>query len=599
MLGRQIYSYLNLNLRRWLSALGCCLVLPCSPGFAAEPLTPATTPPASNAPAPDVQMIIALPTSWPAAQREQHTAALRQLLALLPNELRSVAIVVENDAGSKSSNSLQQAIADAAQQWRSGNSKDRSLIIIAADAGGVQNEQGKPAQDIILNEWLPRLRQSNVQIYTIAADVNADQRLLSQLAISSDGWFFPYLTESALTQHVITALQSIAPRDTLPIEDGLLKIDDQVQATTMLLYRADPKTAPRLIAPLGEPFSEFNPPSNIKWIANPTYDLIHITKPRIGSWQLEIDDNPDNRATIRQSDLTLMVSTLPRNMLVGQRQIVNIELRKNGARVSDKAVLEQLALKVAMWSDNKTQRLWYPVDNGEGSDSKAEDGIFTVVLDGALAAGEIDLIADIEGVSIKRRHQQHFRVHAAPAAQLFTNEQGTPVLSVTPRMGMLDPSTLIALAHITLADGSELTLPLTQYTTTEWRGNPIVTNAQSVEINIQATTPTGEPMSIWLEPLSLNKNTTGTHAAAPTYAGDHDSVSGKSLHAHSKELKAEHAHDQLDDHATPTPTPLWLITLQQLALINLVLIATSVGTMWWRRRRNSHFARHIMTVLAP
>ena len=544
----------------------------------------AKTPAPTAAPAPDVQLVLALPSTWPAAKRESHTTALQQLLALLPSTLQTRTIVAN----------LPDAIADAAQQWRSSTTAQRSLIVVTSGFDNAHAEADDQTRRNVLAEQLPRLRQSGVRIFTIATDQHADDALLSQLAVASDGWYFPAADSDNLIQRAMVAVESIVSRDALPIEDGLIKIDDQVQRVTLLLYRNDPVLPPRLIPPLSDGFSQFNAPANVTWTTNDIYDLIVVSKPRIGTWQLDMPPNDANRAVI-DATMTIDVSAMPPNVLAGEQRVINIELQQAGSRISDINVLEHLALKVALISNGRDVRLWYPLDNGEGGDDKAGDGIYTIVLNQELRAGEFDLAAEVEGVSIKRRKQQHFVVHATPAAQHLSSEHGTVQLSVIPRMGMLDPETLAVVAHLRRADGTEAVMPLPRYTNTEWRGSPPA-DAQSIEVNVQAMTMTGKPVSAWLEPLPLTQahaDAHAPHAAASTethntaHPHEHDAVGPSSG------VNTSEAQD------TMQPTPVWLVSLMRLATINLVVALIAAAAWWWRRRRTARFNQHLLSVLTP
>lgn len=575
--------------RRWWPLCGAALLAwtgVANAADAAAPAAAAPTPTIAAALAPDVQLVLALPSTWPAAKRESHATALQQLLALLPNALQTRTIVAN----------LPEAIADAAQQWRSSSTQQRSLIIVTSGFDGAHADAGDESRSHVLAELLPRLRQNGVRIFTIAADQHADDALLSQLAVASDGWFFPAADSDNLIQRAMIAIESIVPRDALPIEDGLVKIDDQVQSVTLLLYRNDPVLPPRLIPPLSDGFSQFNAPANVKWTTNDIYDLIVVNKPRIGTWQLDMPPNEANRAVI-DAAMAIDVSAMPRNMLAREQRVINIELQKAGSRISDINVLEHLALKAALITNGRDARLWYPLDNGEGGDEKAGDGIYTIVLNQELRAGEFDLAVEVEGVSIKRRKQQHFVVHATPAAQHLSIAHGAVQLSVIPRMGMLDLETLAVLVHFRRADGSDEVMSLPRYTNTEWRGSPPA-DAQSIEVNVQAMTMAGQPVSAWLESLPLaqaHADARTTHAA-PSEAHDAHDTTRPHEHAAlspSGETNADETHDMTQ------PTPAWLVSLMRLATINLVVALVAAGAWWWRRRQAARFNQHLLSVLTP
>lgn len=550
----------------------------------------------------ELRLIVESPPDDNEANREADIGALRGLFAWLPRDARAELWQIAMPAKDQGNNiypSLLTALEKITTEWRTSNNIRKVVIIIgnhAASKEATLIEQDK-ARRRVLTELLPRLQQAGITIFTYANSAHADNTLLSQLAVATNGWFLPYRSTDALWRMTLHSLEAINKRDFLPIEDSLVRMDDSVEEASLLLFRKDPNLPPRLIPPMRMAFSQFNAPADIKWQQEQGFDVITLTKPLRGTWQIESEADRDDRMIGSKSSLSLAVTPLANNLLLQQPQLIKIELQKNGVRVVDRNVLDHVALKVSHFIAGREARLWYPTDDGQDADAQAEDGVYTIMLNDSIAVGANELVVDIEGLNFRRRNRQVFMVHDNPAwAELKASGDGRYVLSVMPRFGMLDPTTMSVTAHVKSKTANEVEIPVPRYTTTEWRTEFTAGMQDLVDVNVRGSTEPDKPISIWLRTIAI------ATLSAPSM-GSHESAHGGDMHTtpqeHSMESKqaAPETHSEAQATEQATNASSWS-SLAKLIVGNIVLLLMAASGIGLLRFLDKRWAKQLAATLA-
>lgn len=564
--------------------------------------TTSSNPPVTAVFSQELRLIVEPPPDNSETNHAADISALRGLFAWLPRDARAElwqVAMTEKDQDSNVYPSLLAALEKVAAEWRTNNNARKVVIIIgshAASKNATPMEQDK-ARRRALTELLPRLQQAGITIFTYANSAHADNTLLTQLAVATNGWFLPYRGADALWRMTLHSLEAINKRDFLPIEDGLVRMDDSVEEGSLLLYRKDPNLPPRLIPPMRLPFSQFNAPNDIKWQQEHGFDVITMTKPPRGTWQIETEADPDDRLIGSKASLTLAVTPMANNLLLQQPQLVKIELQKNGVRIVDRNVLDHVALKVSHFVAGRETRLWYPIDDGQDADAQAEDGVYTIMLNDSIAVGANELVVDIEGLNFRRRSRQVFMVHEYPAwAELKASGDGRYMLSVMPRFGMLDPATMSVTVHVKSEAENEVEIPVPRFTTTEWRTEFTAGMQGLVDINVRGSTDQDKPISIWLRTIAIATLST---PSISTHENTHDDETNPTSQEHPMEQMpaAPETRDETNSSEPTTNSSNWS-SLAKFFAGNIVLLLIAAIGLWLLRFLDKRWAKKLEATLA-
>lgn len=563
----------------------------------------------------DIRIIVdASAWSDSAAQRAGLDSAVSALLTLLPPGTTSTiwplgAVTAPSGApahpntdgrvsaatGTSTATALVPVFEKLVKEWTpaSSNLRRHVVLLVAGPAPG-QHPATSPdsaSEKRLLNELLPRLHETRAAVHAIAPS-GTDTRLLQQLVVATDGWYTEAGDPAGAERNLLELLENLAQRDTLLLQDGLVKFDSSVTTARLVLFRSDPNLPARLVPPGSLGFSQFNAPSNVSWRPEARFDVVTITKPTPGTWQILSEDDPRNRA-FAQASLQLVMSAPPRNAVVGKRREFTLALHQDGKVITDRSVLDHVIVKVTQYQNNSEQRLWFPLDNGRAGDVSTEDGIYTVVLDDFLPAQSYRFVAEIEGLNFQRRHQMRMDMHDQSIwAQLTPGVDDKHFsLSVLPRHGLVDPETMTVLAYLSQAGMEPRELRVARFTSTTWRLELALETRSShdvLEINVQANTAAGQPISLWLPPMTLSAVTpTRDHLAHLDGAID--------AHSHSAAAATSHPADALgsvEDSGDVAPAdaqtwPIWIISGVQLLSINAILAVLGwLALRYWRQREN-------------
>ena len=208
------------------------------------------------------------------------------------------------------------ALEKASDDWLSGGTLENTHVILLSD-GKVDVPGGAGAsraeEQRILEALLPSLIAKGVTIHTVGLSELADITFLRRLARESGGSFRLAQTAEALNLAFADALNTAVPQEQIPIEGDGFAVDEGVKEFTALIFSGRASGENRelaLVAPDGEPFTVDDVPDNVRWAAEPGYDLITVTEPAAGRWRIVGDLGQGSRVTV-VSDLRMAVSSIP------------------------------------------------------------------------------------------------------------------------------------------------------------------------------------------------------------------------------------------------------------------------------------------------
>ncbi|NVJ60218.1 MAG: VWA domain-containing protein [Gammaproteobacteria bacterium] len=303
------------------------------------------------------------------------------------------------------------AMAKSSWDWNSpASDESRSMILLTDGMVDISKDPKVNAKERqrILNDILPRLKNAGVTIHTIALSEQADKELLQTLANETDGWFRAVSNADELQKVFLKIFEQATPRDSLPIDNNQFKVDGSIDEMTLLVFREPGSPGAKLIAPTAETISKDTVSQKVRWFASSAYDLITVTQPAPGNWQIDAAIDPDNRVMV-VSKLGLAVEELPNNVLANEQISYSVTLKEEGEPITKPDFLNLV--------DAKLETKYRGKENITPLLRDASKGSFQQVF----FAGEEDGVLEIKLV-VKSPTFERSRTHAI-------NIYGNPVMA--------------------------------------------------------------------------------------------------------------------------------------------------------------------------
>lgn len=369
---------------------------------------------------------------------------------------------------------IEGALKDATRDWTAPDpARRRSLIMLTDGFVDIAKDKALNAasRDRIVNTLLPRLRDAQVKIYTIALSGEADHALLRQLSAATDGWSEEAEDADRLQRIFLHLFEKATHPDTLPLQANRVQVDGSIREITFLVFR-DPGGKPtELEDPKGRRFGSGNVPSGVRWHGDTGYDLITITQPQPGAWQVHGPEDADNRVMV-VTNLKLRTTQLPNNLSVDDTPYFFVQLLQGDKVIQRKAFLDLVKVTLHQQQADGQQWDWHLLDDGRGPDLAAGDGTFSLKLAESLKEGRHELTLRVDGTTFQREQHQVINVYAHPAQAAIIPDAAMPgqyVLSVIPYAGLIEPDSMAVNAVITDAKGTRKSITLARSGPAEWR----------------------------------------------------------------------------------------------------------------------------------
>ncbi|MDX1551613.1 MAG: vWA domain-containing protein [Marinobacter sp.] len=269
-------------------------------------------------------------------------------------------------------------------------------VDIADDAGANEKERER-----ILGSRLDDLQGRGATIHTVALSDEADLALLETLAAETGGSYSLARSAEALTRAFLKALNTAVPQQQIPIEGNGFTVDEGVEEFTALIFRADEEPAATrelgLVSPGGEEATAGSVADNTRWVRETEYDLITVTAPAAGKWQINGELGEGSRVTV-VSDLRMVVSPVPPTFTASEPIAVRIAFFEDDKKIDNPDFLGVIDVRLTLTSDD--DRSGTKTLSGE---MPPEDGVYTDDIARLPDEGEyeIDIVAD--GQTFSRR----------------------------------------------------------------------------------------------------------------------------------------------------------------------------------------------------
>ncbi|WP_150913269.1 vWA domain-containing protein [Marinobacter halotolerans] len=358
--------------------------------------------------------------------------AWRQNALALSEKINSVALRTN----------LGEALEKASDDWIGGADLSNTDFILLTD--GRVDISGDPEvnakeRERILGPLLDRLTARGATLHTVALSEEADLKMLEALATESGGHFSLASSAEGLNQAFLKSLNAAVPQDQIPLTDEGFTVDQGVEEFTALIFWGENETsatrALTLTNPGGERFTQGAAPGNMRWAAETGYDLITVTDPQAGQWQIDGELGEGSRVTV-VSDLRMVVSPIPPTFNPDEPIALKIAFFEEDSRIQDPDFLKVIDVIVRLTS----------TDGRSGSkilsdDQPPADGIYQDQIDSLPAAGDYNIEVIADGTTFSRRFSGITRF-IAPESASPTDEKAEPQESAPALESPIDISNL-------------------------------------------------------------------------------------------------------------------------------------------------------------
>ena len=371
----------------------------------------------------------------------------RRLARQKAKEINSVALFTNIGA----------ALEKASEDLVSGQDYSHTHFILLTD--GVVDVSQTPGDNVsererIQTQLLPKFKARKAKIHTIALSKNADQTLLKNLSVQTDGIAAIAETSEDLSRVFLQALERASPAEEIPLEDNAFDVDSSVEEFTALIFRADPSAETVIVEPTGKKFSAKDHADYVRWFNQGDYDLITVQRPLEGEWKLESELAPGSKVTV-VSNLRLVVDPLPSNFYAGDQLEIRAAFFEDGEQVLNSSFLSLVQMDVTISTE----------DNKSGtktiSDPNAPpvDGVFKEKITRLKKVGRYFVSVQADGRTFKRQVRQMITLNAPMAAELEATGTGADTryrVIIRPLSPNIDVEKTAIVSKIKAPDGGNI-----------------------------------------------------------------------------------------------------------------------------------------------
>ena len=400
---------------------------------------------------------------------------------------------------------IEQALIKATKNRNSEDKLARKSVILLSDGLvdiSKNDEISKKSRQRILDDVIPKLKQANITVHTIALADSSDHALLRNISLATDGWYEKVDNAEQLQRVFLHMFEKAAQRDTVPLTDNDFKIDETVSEMTLLAFRLADTKPTELIAPDQSRITNQKLPTNVSWHHEEGYDLITISEPQSGEWHIDADLDPDNRVMV-VTDMKLRTTDLPNNILIGETFDFEASLTEKGETITRIDFLKLVDAKLKEESETADSVK-------QDINTMLQDGIYRTHVGETFQAGRNDIVVTMTSETFERQRRQSINVVETPLSitveQIMDAETRSHRLTLIPDESLIKVDNLSIAAMLTAEDGSEWSYDVLKSTEKEWQ----LTLAEltpfekyTVALQIKGETQKGRSLFLQPEPIVL------------------------------------------------------------------------------------------------
>lgn len=347
-------------------------------------------------------------------QFDSETTQLADFTPIDPNQLATLDGVIDSVKNEGRFTDLESPIAAAFKLLAEKGRSDAVKCVILLSDGKMDPQPSRGAPEALveqmLNQDLAGYREKGIKLYTLSFSEESDRELLAKAAQATDGlnWYAP----DGNTIHIKFSelFLTLKKPQLASIESGGFEIDGGVHEATFYITRPEPEKQVSLKDPTGKEITNFAFPPNVKWFKGELFDVVTITKPLPGRWQVAGLENPEGFATLL-TDIKLQVRWPETNLKVGDKVQFMARLTSSGKPFEVEGLDNVIFynFKIVSGAAGGVVSSGSLRDDGQGGDEKAADDIFTGVAK-IEEGGEYKALITVTAPTFTRQQQVPFNV---------------------------------------------------------------------------------------------------------------------------------------------------------------------------------------------
>lgn len=467
----------------------------------------------------------------------------------------------------------------------------RSVILLTDGMVDISRDKTKnsASKQRILKKILPRLKQHQVTVHTIALSKNADHELMRELADQTGGWYEQTETADELQKVFLRIFEKVGKPDSVPLKDNKFTIDPSITEATLLVFHKPGAQPTEVIPPEGQPFKADSAPKNVSWHRDEGYDMLTIADPKAGEWRIRAEVDPDNRVMV-VTDLKMLSTELPNRLIHGVSLPYQVSFTDHGKKITKQEFLHMVNVSSSKKDIMGRSEARPFTDDGRDSDEKADDGIFTMTFGGeALQSGMGELIINARGATFIRERRITYQVVPPVELNLKPRDNGQLLdLQLIPDDKLIDPGTLKLEAWLEDETGTETPLNLQRSGSGASFTGVIdlmsFSGPRKVTLKAAARSVEGaivdyidSPVEVeGVKPFVAEPEPAPAPIPPPEPEPQPAAEAEPAVEAEPEETQTEEEDEGVD----------WVGAAIWFGVINLVLIALAGGIFWWMRRSN-------------
>ncbi|MES9958155.1 MAG: vWA domain-containing protein [Sedimenticola sp.] len=407
---------------------------------------------------------------------------------------------------------IEEALKRSTADWNGATTKyTRHLILLTDGMVDISKDPAKnaAARKRVLEELLPKIKQHDVKVHTIALSANADHELMRTMAAETGGWYEQVDDAEQLQRIFLRMFEKVGRPDTLPLKENQFVVDESVEEVTLLVFRKDDAEATSISTPSEKSFRSDDAPENVSWHRDEGYDLLTVTKPEVGKWKIQAAVDPDNRVMV-VTNLKMNATDLPNRLMQGETVPLEIFFSDSGNVITEENFLNLVNIK-GQHTDAQGPGEPRPVfDDGQGGDEKPGDGVYTLTVGENLAPGKVEVVVTAEGKTFQRERRQFIELMTPVGFETQDQEQvGKPgvLVKVTPVADVVDMDSVSVSGMLTSAEGQQrpvMLLPGMDGVSQEtWVDRTTLTGSWSLSVEFSAKSVAGNELALTLGPVEI------------------------------------------------------------------------------------------------
>ena len=330
---------------------------------------------------------------------------------------------------------------------------DRTIVLLSDGKVDISKNKADSEREKvrILKTVVPNLRRAGFKVHSVALSENADLSFLRTLAVETGGSFSIARNADELLNIFVQASDKANAPEQVPLEGNKFDIDESVKEFTALIYRKPGSPDTQLGDPRGKKYGKKRTGKNVNWFSDARYDLITVTNPRPGKWQLHADIGKDNRVTI-VSNLNLVVEGLPDNVIEGERVTMSMHLSEQGKAITDPTFLRLMDITFSQRTESGELFEGALSKNKKGAPVLPKDGRYSAKLGRTLTEGLHVFNVLVDGKTFRRKRTHHMTVHkdVLNVDTDFRDKSGEILhfLRIEPKVALVDIGSLDILVQL-------------------------------------------------------------------------------------------------------------------------------------------------------